>query len=186
MDGEDVVGVPQHVGPIALDDLLDLVHHVLRRATAMGVAEDGVAAPGARVRAAAGRDQRHRALPWCSRQVSHVARRRSIASRSGNGWPSRSAIVLARRGAHDVAVRVAERDAADRAQVARTVLHKPAAPAPRASARLRRWRSRRRRCSRYSSSMVGRVRARRGRRMRQRPWPARDQRSTFTRVIRLA
>src|SRR2546428_4253485 len=61
MDGEDVVGHPGHVGLIAIDEPLELIHDRAWLPAAVRLAEDFVAAPAAMVGAAARRDQRDRA-----------------------------------------------------------------------------------------------------------------------------
>src|SRR6185295_13466820 len=57
VDGEDVVGVPDLVRPVAVADVLDLVGHVEPAPPPVAEAEDGVRAPAALVGTAAGGDQ---------------------------------------------------------------------------------------------------------------------------------
>ena len=61
MDREHIVGIPEPLGMIAIDDRLDFVGDVADGPAPMRFAEHGAAAPGAGVRAAAGGDERHRA-----------------------------------------------------------------------------------------------------------------------------
>src|SRR5690606_18731977 len=60
-DGQNIVSVPQLVWVVALLNPGDFIGDVLWRATAVRVAEDGMAAPGAGIGAAAGRNQGDRA-----------------------------------------------------------------------------------------------------------------------------
>src|SRR5258708_2653370 len=56
MNGEDVVGKPEHIGLVAVHNPFDLIGDARRRAPAMGLAERRVAAPAAMVRASARSD----------------------------------------------------------------------------------------------------------------------------------
>ena len=137
IDGEDVVGVPQQVRVVGVDDLLDLVHDVARRAAAMRVAEDGVAAPGARERAAARGDQRHRALAVVLAPDVDV-RVLIDGGAIGEGLGVQVGDHRPRLGAHDRAVVVAVGDALDVWPGREARARQVRARAPPASARLRR------------------------------------------------
>src|SRR5580704_7329655 len=60
MNGEDIVGVPQHVRLITFENPLGFIRHRCDGSPPMGLAERGMAAPAAMIRTAASRDERDR------------------------------------------------------------------------------------------------------------------------------
>ncbi len=73
VNGEDVVGNPNHIGLIGGEQPLDFIDHRERLAAAVGHAKNLMTAPAATIRAAAGGDEGERALAVGIAPSFHVA-----------------------------------------------------------------------------------------------------------------